>query len=171
MSLSVAFDKEFPCPRIHPPKGFPVSAQTLPVNSAGPNRLATCSLHNPTVLEIEVEGIPFSVIYAPVERPDQLAVVCRLGTLPPVDQAPILRRLLELSFFLAGSEADVGMDPTGDDALMTIHTSLAAVSAASLVQSLRMQAGLAKKWRANHFLTSEPGVGPSDLLVNFWRKK
>ena len=63
------------------------------------------------------------------------------------------------------------MDPTGDDALMTIHTSLAAVSAASLVQSLRIQAGLAKKWRANHFLTDDLGMGTSDLLANFWRKK
>ena len=157
--------------RISSPERFSRICSDLAREFGGPQPAATCSLHHPTVLDIEVEGIPFSVIYAPVERPDQLAVVCRLGTLPPVDQAPVLRRLLELSFFLAGSEADVGMDPTGDDALMTIHTSLAAVSAASLVQSLRLQAGLAKKWRANHFLTSEPGMGPSDLLANFWRKK
>ena len=138
---------------------------------AAPKIPATCSLHDPTVLDIEVDGIPFAVIYAPVDRPDQLTVVCRLGTLPPVDHAPILRRLLELSFFLAGSQADVGMDPTGDDALMTIHAPLASISTATLVQSLRMQVGLAKQWRANHFLGDAPGTGAGDLLANFWKKK
>ena len=157
--------------KISSPERFSRICSDLAREFGGPKPAATCSLHDPTVLDIEVDGIPFAVIYAPVERPDQLAVVCRLGTLPPVDQAPVLRRLLELSFFLAGSEADVGMDPTGDDALMTIHASLATVSAATLVQSLRMQAGLAKQWRANHFLGDAPGMGTSDLLANFWRKK
>ena len=156
---------------ISSPERFSRICWDLAREFGGPTPAAHCSLHDPTVLDIEVDGIPFAVIYAPVERPDQLAVVCRLGTLPPVDQVPVLRRLLELSFFLAGTEADVGMDPTGEDALMTIHASLAAVSAATLVQSLRMQAGLAKRWRANYFLGDGPGMGTSDLLANFWRKK
>src|SRR6476620_1556484 len=91
--------KGFSMTKISSPERFSRICSDLAREFGGPQPAATCSLHHPTVLDIEVEGIPFSVIYAPVERPDQLAVVCRLGTLPPVDQAPVLRRLLELSFF------------------------------------------------------------------------
>lgn len=137
-----------------------------PVPDAAP------SLYDPTVLDIEIDGIAFAVIYVPLERPEHLAIVCRLGTLPPENQAPIMRRPLELSFFLAGTDADVGMGPTGDDALMTMHASLATVSAAVLVQSLRAQAMLAKQWRADHFLSDAlvPGMGSGNFLATFGRQ-
>jgi hypothetical protein len=124
----------------------------LPDHLGAPVSVAPPSLHETTIVDIELEDFRFTVIYSPVDSPSQIVTVCRLGPLPQSDQEQVLRRLLELSFFLAGTEAGVGMDPAGDDVLVTLHLPIGAVTVATLVQSLKAQAKLGVQWRENHFM-------------------
>lgn len=114
------------------------------------------SRYDPTVIELEVESVAFLLVHAPDDRPDQLSLICRFGTLPEHERVTILERLLQVNFLLAGSEIHLAMDPMSEEVMLISCRRLIGVTAPSLIAAMTMLSQLARRWRQDFILDTTP---------------
>jgi hypothetical protein len=122
------------------------------------------SVHEPTIIDFTFGSVPITVIYSPLDRPNDLLMLCRFGRLPeaPEERSAAMQRLLEVDYVLANSTASLGMDPHSGDVMMSLHNRRLDVTLASLVSTMEMAAERAGLWRETHFL--DPG---KQSMANF----
>lgn len=109
------------------------------------------SLHAPTVVDFTVDDVVFSVVHAPLLRPDQMLLTRTLGSFFGQQEGTVLKRMLELNFALAGSTSIIGMNPANGDIVLTTHASVAATTPGELADTMRNLAVAAQALRDSCF--------------------
>lgn len=111
---------------------------------------------------IDVDGIAFSLRHGGDDDADSLYVYCAFGDIPPGRQeAPALRRLLEINLFLFGDGTPAFcIDETSNVVVFASRLSTDGLQPQRLVQTLGEIASYARTWRMGYFIEgpAEPAL-------------
>ncbi len=114
----------------------------------------------PIAFEALVDDVKFSVGFDPAAAGDaKLFVYCVLGPIPPHQDGPVLRRLLELNLSLAREhDATYCVDSHTQEAACYLRRNLAQVDVDEVREEMVRVAQRAEEWRQGYYL-SESGSG------------
>jgi hypothetical protein len=123
-------------------------------------RLSDCPLEHfesapdePIAFDAQVGPVKFSIGYDPAAGPARLFVYCVLGEVPADNQAPVLRRLLELNLAQAREHGGTYcLDGETQEVVYYLRASAAGMDAAGLHEELARVARIASRWREDRFL-------------------
>ena len=108
---------------------------------------------SPIAFEVRVDDVKFSVGYDPAGTVPNLFVYCVFGIVPPHEEGPALRRLLERNLALAREhEATYCIDGTTREVACYMRKALAALDVAALHEEMAYVAQQASQWRRDPFL-------------------
>ena len=112
-------------------------------------------------MEMELDGIPFSVVHDLGSAPERILIECRFGPPPPERTEQVLYRLLHFNrgFAEAGDTA-FGIEAETGDLIYTHACDLAGTSGRVLLGTMTEMGWQARQWRTSYFLDQEgPGAG------------
>jgi hypothetical protein len=112
-----------------------------------------------TVIEtgsVLINDVAFSLLYNAddAERAGTMGAYCDFGEVPEHNQVAVLRRLLEVNLFLAGSPmaCTFSINPETGHVLLCVCLDLHTTEAVGLVDTLRLCTEEARRWRDAYFL-------------------
>lgn len=112
----------------------------------------------PFLFDFEIASQPVKLLCDPRQPEVSLTVACPLGPVPEGDALAeaALRQLLRASHLSAGSGAVAGYE-SGERCLHLLHVEpLATASAPLLLATMTGLAHMARRWREDHFLGTDP---------------
>jgi hypothetical protein len=131
-----------------------------------------CDGQVPIAFEALVGDVKFSVGYDPAAARDaNLFVYCVLGPIPPHQEGPVLRRLLELNLSLAREhDATYCVDSHTQEAACYLRRNLAQVDVGDLCEEMVRVAQRAEEWRQGYYLSdsSRGDAGGDASMPSAW---
>lgn len=108
-------------------------------------------LSQSTVLSFE--GTEFTLMHGGLLVPDSVLLYCDFGELPAANRERILLRLLESNLYLFGQHAPAFTYQAHTNHIMlTCRFALRQADLVSTTELLQFFAGIAARWRRDHFL-------------------
>ena len=107
-------------------------------------------------MEMELDGIPFSVVHDLARAPERILIECRFGPPPAEHAAQVLSRLQQSNrgFTGAGSPAS-GIEAESGEVIYTHACDLAGTNGRVLLGTMTEMGWQARQWRASYFLDPE----------------
>lgn len=102
---------------------------------------------------LQVDEIEFTLFHGGLLVPDSVVLYCDFGELPQQARERILLRLLETNMYLFGQHTPAfTYNPLRDRIVLMCRFPLLQADLASTLELLYFFAGIARRWRGDHFL-------------------